>query len=66
MQRGYNVRSVILKRDIETIENLDVVAATLTSTYILKTTDSLDFNDFETYINLFLDMRAKLSLKTKE
>lgn len=41
-------------------DNLDVVAAVLASTYLLKTTDKYDFNSEDLYVNTFLNMKAHL------
>ena len=42
------------------IDNLDVVAAVLAATHLLKTTEKLNFNDYDLYINTFLNIKASL------
>jgi hypothetical protein len=41
-------------------DNLDVVAAILAQTYLLKTTDKYDFNSDDLYVNTYLNMKAHL------
>lgn len=41
-------------------DNLDVVAAVLATAYLLKTTDKYNFNDYDLYLNTYLNMKAHL------
>lgn len=41
-------------------DNLDVVAAVLSATYLLKTTEKLNFNDYDLYVNTYLNIKAGL------
>jgi len=41
-------------------DNLDVVAAILAQTYLIKTTDKYDFNNDDLYVNTYLNMKAHL------
>lgn len=41
-------------------DNLDVVAAVLSAAYLLKTTEKLNFNDYDLYVNTYLNIKAGL------